>query len=247
MLVHGACEHSGRYTEMIAVLTSHNWNVVTLDMRGHGQSEGIRTHIKSGEEYLADIAQVSPSLNVNLPTILIAHSMGGMLAARVVETQKLNVSGLILLNPLFEVGQKVPGWKYGLGKICAFMAPQTRFATQLKGTHLTGDARKIEERQADLLIIRSVTASWFFAIERMMAETMADKNLIACPILIMQSTQDVVVNPLKTREFYDQLVTPDKEWIAVPDQKHELLNDTERKRTQQQILGWLDRKFPADQ
>ena len=46
-LVHGFGEHSGRYADMASYLNSKDISVVTLDLRGHGKSDGRRGYCLS--------------------------------------------------------------------------------------------------------------------------------------------------------------------------------------------------------
>ena len=54
VILHGACEHSGRYLSLIKFLWERGYSVFAPDLRGHGKSEGQRVHIDSFSDYLAD-------------------------------------------------------------------------------------------------------------------------------------------------------------------------------------------------
>ncbi len=53
-LVHGLGEHSGRYEYWSGLLNQAGYSILSYDLRGHGKSGGIRGHISSFDEYLAD-------------------------------------------------------------------------------------------------------------------------------------------------------------------------------------------------
>ena len=44
LLIHGLGEHSGRYLNLIQDFNDKNISVFTIDIRGHGKSEGKRGH-----------------------------------------------------------------------------------------------------------------------------------------------------------------------------------------------------------
>ena len=54
-LVHGFGEHSGRYADMSTYLNSKDISVVTLDLRGHGKSDGRRGYCPDYSQLLGDV------------------------------------------------------------------------------------------------------------------------------------------------------------------------------------------------
>ena len=55
LLIHGLGEHSGRYLNLIQDFNDKNISVFTIDIRGHGKSEGKRGHSPSYEQLMSDI------------------------------------------------------------------------------------------------------------------------------------------------------------------------------------------------
>ncbi len=93
VLVHGMMEHGARYQAFAQHLAQHGGNVITFDLRGHGQ------HLKAGQlgdfgdpieggaqQIFKDIEQFFASFNNNLPNILFGHSMGSTIALRYAQT-----------------------------------------------------------------------------------------------------------------------------------------------------------------
>ena len=79
-LVHGFGEHSGRYADMAANLNAKGISVVTLDLRGHGQSDGARGYCPDYNLLLEDVDALLTKTREtypDLPQILYGHSMGG--------------------------------------------------------------------------------------------------------------------------------------------------------------------------
>ena len=93
VLVHGMMEHGGRYHDFARHLAQHGGNVITFDLRGHGQ------HLKAGQlgdfgdpidggaaQIFTDMEQLFASFDNNLPNILFGHSMGSTVALRYAQT-----------------------------------------------------------------------------------------------------------------------------------------------------------------
>ena len=79
-LIHGIGEHAGRYQRMAAALAEKQIAVVSMDLRGHGISPGVRGDTAPREEVLADIDALilrAQEFYPGLPITLFGHSKGG--------------------------------------------------------------------------------------------------------------------------------------------------------------------------
>ena len=54
-LIHGIGEHAGRYKRMAGRLSEHGIAIVSMDLRGHGISRGVRGDTAPRKEVLADV------------------------------------------------------------------------------------------------------------------------------------------------------------------------------------------------
>ena len=45
--IHGLGEHGGRYLHLPEFLNERGWRIILIDLRGHGRSTGVRTHVRS--------------------------------------------------------------------------------------------------------------------------------------------------------------------------------------------------------
>jgi len=80
VIVHGLCEHQGRYDYFAQKLHDAGYGTYRFDHRGHGRSEGELPNYSSYCEILDDtnvIVDLAISENPNLPVYLLGHSMGG--------------------------------------------------------------------------------------------------------------------------------------------------------------------------
>ena len=55
-ITHGYAEHCGRYREVAHVIVNAGWAALAYDVRGHGQSPGVRGFIDRFDTYLDDLA-----------------------------------------------------------------------------------------------------------------------------------------------------------------------------------------------
>src|SRR5690625_7359025 len=85
VLCHGYGEHIGRYDWVARTLNEAGAAVYGADHAGHGRSAGPRVLIADFEPVVEDLHRVveyARTRHPGLPTLLIGHSMGGMIAAR---------------------------------------------------------------------------------------------------------------------------------------------------------------------
>ena len=79
-LIHGIGEYAGRFQRVAEYFNRAGIAVVSMDLRGHGRSEGKRGHCAPREEILKDIdslIEYGKEFYPGLPIILYGHSMGG--------------------------------------------------------------------------------------------------------------------------------------------------------------------------
>jgi alpha-beta hydrolase superfamily lysophospholipase len=105
VLLHGVLSSSFTMNRMAGLLReAGSAEVIALDMRGHGQSEGRPGDVDYIGQYTDDLADVITSLRLSRPgcrIIIAAHSMGGGIALRyAMKEDAPDVSGFLLFSPL---------------------------------------------------------------------------------------------------------------------------------------------------
>lgn len=117
LVVHGLGEHSGRYDALAKRWASVGWQVTAWDHRGHGLSSGKRGVIDSEDQLLNDLVEVlQATLLRAVPgkAVLLGHSLGGLLVARLLAEGVRNadcsagelvsrIDSAILSSPAFQI------------------------------------------------------------------------------------------------------------------------------------------------
>jgi lysophospholipase len=165
LIVHGAGEHSGRYSHLVPHIVARGWNIIAGDLSGHGRSGGVATHLDDFEQYLEDIDAVYRHFQLDpARTALFGHSMGGLVATRYAQTRPERSAALLLSAPLLAFGMRVPVARRILGRVCLAVAPRTRFQTRVQLADITRNEEAIKRRIEDPLTNRTVTAGWYFRV-----------------------------------------------------------------------------------
>lgn len=159
VLVHGMMEHGKRYHAFAQHLAQHGGNVITFDLRGHGQ------HLKAGQlgdfgdpieggaqQTFSDIEQLFASFNNDLPNILFGHSMGSTIALRYAQThsglRQIILSGIPTNPPwLLSVGYRLAKLeqRWRANKPSLFMASFKQFNQQFKPNRTEFDWLSLSE------------------------------------------------------------------------------------------------------
>lgn len=103
VLVHGYGEHLGRYGHVADRLHEVGAIVYGADHIGHGRSPGERVLIEDFEPVVDDVQLVvhhAREQHPGLPTVVIGHSMGGMIAARYGQRFGRDLTALVLSGPV---------------------------------------------------------------------------------------------------------------------------------------------------
>ncbi len=103
IVVHGLCEHLGRYEYLTEKLNAHNFSVYRFDHRGHGKSDGERAYLEDFNCLVDDtdfMMERAKAENPGLPVFLIGHSMGGFTVACYGAKYPGKVDGLVLSGAL---------------------------------------------------------------------------------------------------------------------------------------------------
>jgi len=233
LIAHGASEHGDRYRHIAEFFTGQGWNVIVGDHRGHGRSTGVRTHIKTFEQYAQDLELIRDRFALAPEsTAVLGHSMGGLIAIRHAQLFPGRSAGLVLISPLLRVKVPIPRRTLALGRVLSFVAPRTRFRSRV-------DPEALKRRLQDALMHRSVTARWFFAMRAGVQSAWKAAHKIQSPILILQAGSDQIVDPRAPELWLKTVPSRDAEFRTFPDHFHELLNEPDWPDTAHLISDWL--------
>ncbi len=148
-LLHGLGEHSGRYERLATRLTEHGWSVGAHDHPGHGRSGGVQGLIDPPGTLATQAAiQVQNfASETGARPVLMGHSLGGVLAAELVLTHGLEVSGLVLSAPALK--PNLSRWEQAKLQLLERIAPNLRINRPYDTTWLTHDEKEAEAARND--------------------------------------------------------------------------------------------------
>jgi len=234
-LVHGVHEHSGRYAYVALQLLARGIETVALDLRGHGQSDGPRHAVDRFDAYVEDVAAWLPTVRpADRPTVLMGHSMGGLVVARFVSEHGTDgLSGVVLSSPALAVDAPAP--LRALAPLLGRWFPNLP-ATRLDRSQLSRDPRVGRAYAEDpLCTTRGVRAR--LGAQLLAAQARVRPERFDAPLFLFHGTDDRITSPAGTRAL--AAAVPTATLRTYDGLRHETLNEPERDAVIADLADWL--------
>ena len=248
LLVHGYAEHSARYEQTARRLAHDGHAVQTLDLRGHGRSEGTRCFVSAFAEYLTDVKAallVAERTWPDRPIFLMGHSMGGLICALLVIEGTAPLSGLVLSAPSVMLGRDFSPLKAAVSVVLGRVLPS--FPTvRFRAESLSRDARVVQAYRDDELVFHGRTpARTASEIIRAIRSVQGRMDRIELPLLVVHGGQDQVTDIEGSRRLYENARSNDKSLRVFNGLYHEIMNEPERASVLDEISMWLTAHTPV--
>jgi alpha-beta hydrolase superfamily lysophospholipase len=243
LVVHGFGEHSGRYDELAAWFAARGCAVHAYDQRGHGRSGGRRTHVDRFDQFLDDLAAFHALVRDQhpaTPTLLVAHSMGGLIGLAYLAERRPLLSGAVISGPALAPDRAVPRAKVALARLLRRLAPRLAMQAGLDVSGLSRDPDVVRRYLADPLVIRTMTVS--LAAE-LMAAAAAVRGLaaqITTPVLLLHGAQDPLCPVAASEEFARGIRSAGSAFLGYPALRHEIFNEPEREQVFADAWRWIE-------
>jgi alpha-beta hydrolase superfamily lysophospholipase len=245
VLVHGLAEHSGHYAAMAEAFTRRGYLVHTMDLRGHGRSDGPRCFIRSFEQYLDDLDVLTGRAvgrQSKKPWFLWGHSMGGLIATLWTITRQSACNGLVLSAPLLRAADDLyPHLRLLAGPLSRIF-PRWRVVRVGFGG-ISRDPQRVADFQADPLVFHGPfplrTIAEILRATRVASEQRAAVRL---PLLVLHGAADRLCDPAASRDLYTHAATSDKTLRVYDCLYHDVLREPEAEQVLADLIGWLDQR-----
>ena len=248
VIAHGFAEHGGRYAYLAERLTAEGYAVRALDHRGHGLSDGKRTRVVRFSDYVEDLGLFIESGRERfpgLPSFLLGHSMGGLVALAYAVSQPASIDALVVSAPAACAGD-VSRYRVTAGKVLSRVAPDAP-VLRLPLQKISRDPVVVAAYNRDPLVFRGPIRA------RLGAEMLATMEAVDAalprlrlPLLVMQGTRDGLVDPLCGPHVYELSGSPDKTLKMYDGLWHEIFNEPERDSVIGDLVAWLNARLTRE-
>jgi alpha-beta hydrolase superfamily lysophospholipase len=244
LIVHGLAEHTGRYLHVLDHFANAGFDCWAHDYRGHGQSPGPRVHVRHFDEFLTDLAAARELVGEgqpDLPLFLVGHSQGGLIVLREALANPQGLEGIVVSSPFLGLHPEAapPAALHMVANIVSTFAPKLMFSKVSEPSVLSRDPKVSEAFIADPLVSTTVSARWFTSVLRAHADTLARASTLTVPALVMQSGDDLLADPAKTRSWASHAPAHLVEYVEWEGLYHEMFNEPEKEEVFARVEAWL--------
>lgn len=160
-IIHGIGEHAGRYDRMATILNNAGIAVVSMDLPGHGLSDGKRGHTAPRTKVFNAIDKMIEYAEAKYPGVpitLYGHSMGGNITLDYRARGELNdiPQKYVISAPWLRLTRHIPKPLYLIVKAASKIAPTAAMKSECKAEDL-GNMELVANYSTDPLVHGSIT------------------------------------------------------------------------------------------
>ncbi|MDA8410263.1 MAG: alpha/beta hydrolase [Treponema sp.] len=238
-LVHGFLEHTALTIPSVRILVDAGWEVVGIDLPGHGLSSGPRATIDDFATYGRALLAVEGANDWPRPWRGYGHSTG---CAALVEAEALAPGRL---DSLFFEAPLVRSWAWGASVFGYTVLGWLNPSLPSGGRGSSRDPAFVRLMEGDPLRPRHFPLSWFKALEGFQGE-IKTMGPFAPSLTLIQGGDDRVVDAAYNLPLLASLF-PKHSIHMIPGARHYLFRDPARGQAESILAAWAsDGESPLD-
>ncbi|HOU13399.1 MAG TPA: lysophospholipase [Anaerolineae bacterium] len=242
LIVHGLAEHCGRYMNVVNHFVPLGYAVYGLDHIGHGKSEGARVYVDRFTDYTDTLKRYFDAIRLehpDKPVFLVGHSMGGLIGALYLLEHQNELAGAVLSGPLVKMAGDISPMVVFMGKLLSVLMPKTGL-TALAAEGISRDPAVVQAYVNDPLVYTGkITARLAGELVAATQRITAEAAKITLPLLIVQGSEDKLVDPAGAKLLYDTVSSVDKTLKIYEGFYHEVFNEPGRAQVLGDVEAWL--------
>ena len=247
ILLHRGHEHSGRLKALAQAFVAAGYQVFAWDARGNGRSGGERDAAENFGQLVRDLDTFIQVVKTQTGAtteqlLLVASSLGAVIAASWVHDYAPTVRGMILGTPALAIRLYMPFALPAL-KAAKKLGLMSRISSYVKASVLTHDNEVQQAYNADPLISSSISRDLLIDALQTGKRLMDDAGAITTPTFILCAGKDYVVDKQTIRNFYDDIRSPIKRWAYYPDSYHAIFHEVDRQQVFDACIDFANTVF----
>ncbi|GAK52154.1 lysophospholipase [Candidatus Moduliflexus flocculans] len=236
VIVHGLCEHLGRYAYLTQKLTDRNFGVYRFDHRGHGKSEGTPIFYHDFHEMIDDVHAVvalAKKEHPTLPVFLIGHSMGGLAVTTFGIKYPNAVKGIVASGAVTRFNRAFP--------IPPNQPADSYFPNELANA-ISSDPAVVEAYKNDPLVAKQVSFGLFYCLFAAVDWNKQHSSKFVDAVLLLHGCHDELASEKDSREFFGDISSKDKTLKIYAFLFHEIFNEPSKDEVIGDVISWLEKR-----
>lgn len=242
LIIHGLGEHSGRYLKLIQDFNDKNISVFTIDIRGHGKSEGKRGHSPFYQQLMNDIQCFIEHVTKKIPDqkyFLYGHSFGGNLVINYSFQENKKINGIIATSPLIKPSIAPSRIVLFMGKLFKKIVPSLILSNGININGISRNMQVINDYRNDPLIHNKVSVQLGLDIISSGIYALENSQYITVPMIVFHGKNDGLTSYSASQKLV-QNSGPNIKFIGFDDAYHEIHNEPEKVELLRNIFNWIN-------
>jgi alpha-beta hydrolase superfamily lysophospholipase len=237
VIVHGLCEHTGRYDDMTQKLEDRNFGVYRFDHRGHGKSAGKPIFYHDFGELIDDVnfvVNLGKNENPTLPVFLIGHSMGGFAVTAFGMKYPNKVNGIIASGAVTRLNGAAP--------VPPSQPIDSYFPNEL-ADRICSDPAVVEAYKNDPLVAKQVSFGLLYSLVAGVDWNKQNSSRLVDPVLLLHGCHDELVSEKDSRDLFGDISSNDKTLKIYAFLSHEIFNEPSKDDVIADVVLWLEKRL----
>ncbi len=240
VIVHGLCEHQGRYDYFAEKLHDQDIGTYRYDNRGHGRSEGEEVYLDDFNDLLDDanfIVDMAIRENPDKDIFCLGHSMGGFTISLFgAKYPKKDIKGIITCGALTSNNSDLTK------NIEEGLDPKMQIPNEL-GDGVCSVKAIMDDYLADPLNKKFITMGLFYQLLEGIDWFSERRKDFSYPLLILHGEDDSLVSVKDSYELFHKAQVKDRQMKIYGGLYHEILNEYCRDEVIGDIIGWIKNRI----
>jgi alpha-beta hydrolase superfamily lysophospholipase len=224
-------EHLGRYQWIAQELAARGHPVWGLDLRGHGRSPGKRGDAPGLHFAVHDLVALSQSLSARsspgttgaVAPVVVAHSMGGLLALRAALVAPGSWAKLFLMGPYFRPAFAPQPWRIAAARALADYCPSVTLDVGLRPEQFAHDPEVQQTILRDPLCHQKLSARLAIQLLAQGEALLETRDVLEMPCRIVHGDGDTINCHAASRRFAER--QPQVVFQSIRGGAHQIHND----------------------
>ncbi|MHA2024262.1 MAG: alpha/beta hydrolase [Candidatus Thorarchaeota archaeon] len=241
--IHGLGSHSGLMDFMAEQFTSRGFIFYAPDMRAFGTYPGKKGHVESYDEYIDDMESLVAYLKLmhhEAKLFLFGHSLGGLHVIRYITSHPGEADGIMIPCPAVSERLKMSGAIRAMAKFLSKFNVKIYFDNGLDFDLLSRNPEFVKRIREDPLRFDKATPRYGIEGFKASEEGFNLASKITLPVIVQQSGEDLILDPERNKEFFDNIASEDKTWKLYPGLYHEPFHEEGGEEFIADLFGWLE-------
>ena len=246
LMVHGLGGHSNNWDLVAKFLIEHDIASYSIELKGFGNTEGVKGHIDSLDVYIKDVRRLYNIIkreHRKLPVFIAGESMGGLIGFLTVIKKPRLFRGLVCMSPGFESGLKFSLLEYARIIAARFYNSKKQFVMPFTNDMCTRDPECKKIMDNDKLEHKLATPKLLQSILLAQLSSILLKHKVKTDTLFLLAGADTFVSSAASKKIFEGIKFEHKQMIEYPEMRHSLTMELGREKVFADLLKWLNKRI----